>query len=131
MFKYFQIFYSKNKFLLGCFPVAKWERRIWFLNVVVREERLAAGTRTNERNSTLVVRFLDIDYISAWQYQMDVAWISVWAPKCPPRAWGEYSHNLAHDKALRYGAYAEIPSSACSGQLLTKFFPYSVSNASC
>lgn len=98
--------------------------------MVVISERLAAGIRTDERSSTVVIHFLAIDYISAWRCQMDVAWISVWAPKCPPRAWGEYSHNLAHDKALRYGAYAEIPSSACSGQLLTKFFPYSLSNVS-
>lgn len=77
---------------------------------------MAAG---HERKSTVVVHFLAIGYISAWQCQMDAAWISVWAPERPPGARGEDSHNLAHDKALCYGAYAEIPSSACSGQLLT------------
>lgn len=51
--------------------------------------------------------------------------------KCPPRTCGEYSHHLAHDKALCYGAFAEIPSSACSGQLLIKFLLYSLSNVSC
>lgn len=98
--------------------------------MVVILERLAVGIRTDEGNSTVVIHFLAIDYVSAWQHQMDGAWISVWAPKCPPRAGGEYSHNLAHDKALHYGAYAEIPSSACSGQLLTMFFSYSPSYVS-
>lgn len=52
--------------------------------MVVLSEQLAAGIRTEEGNSAVVIHFFVIDYISAWQCQMNVAWISVWAQSVLP-----------------------------------------------
>lgn len=80
----FQMFSSKNQFLLSfvSFPVAKRERT-YFWNMVVIAEQLAAGVRTDERSSSVVMHFLALGCISAGQCQRDVLDFSL-GSECPP-----------------------------------------------